>query len=975
MPVSHVTPSSAALLQEIADTLAKARKMVIITGAGISTNSGIPDFRSENGLYSLIQEQFDRAEATARKEPNVDPSPAEFDISPRPAKKRRISPSESGDDSKPLPDTRDLGNEAVKPAPADASAAAAPSVPARRLTRSQAASAHSSPPVSLPDHSTESSESQPSVFSNEPSSETSTQTENAVPRLAPTPGHTQTQTSTPTKTKSGPMFSSSPLSSPPPVLFDPYDNANTTTDSSSQESADCSATSDSESTAQSIDQFPSQPCNSNLRNMKGRDLFDRDIWADPLKTSVFYRFATSLRQRVKEVEPTTTHRFIAQMKDAGKLARVYTQNIDEIEKKIGLSTDLRHGVGNKRKKPLKQSLLPDQDKDAKAGSEPAKGEDDSGVTDSPAPTQEPGDAAKSKPRPITTPDKGVECVFLHGSLHALRCFKCGELCDWDQEGRVSCTLMGEQPECPHCAGATAARQEKGKRALGVGKLRPDIVLYGEEHPQLDLISPIVEHDVKSGPDLLLVLGTSLRVYGLKKMVKEFAKAVHTRGGKVIFVNFTKPSESAWGDVLDYWIEWDCDTWVEDVKTRKPHLWLSAGELQELEKQKRDALAAKKEETLKKREILGEKRRHTIEVSKIRPPPKNPSAMRNDYFCGAYVVWEIFQTLAKIGNRPFDNLGYIPPTPPSEPAKTATPPRAVGAEALKSAPTAEAMPGPKPAPDLVPESQVAPQPKKAPKKPRKSAPATLGNNVLAERKSRPAIKASFLEKRAGKGQSQSRKTAKESSQKAKPPAPIRQPAAEGNGPPKPSAQPPPAAQQPMSSITAAVKSNPRQRKRKVIDGVEVGRPTAGPATQSRPALPVPASGGLQESSISQSTSNAPVSASHAVFPPLGPILPPIHSDWQRFQPARIEPLEPTPVVSPKSPLTEMRPAPGPYSFALQHMNRPLVYSDPFVPYQPMCSKAHGPPLKPREDPTPSPSDQLNQEWEIANELSRMRNGSR
>ncbi|EHK22881.1 hypothetical protein TrVGV298_002167 [Trichoderma virens] len=36
---------------------------------------------------------------------------------------------------------------------------------------------------------------------------------------------------------------------------------------------------------------------------------------------------------------------------------------------------------------------------------------------------------------------------------------------------------------------------------------------------------------------------------LHAMVREFAKTVHSKGGKVVFVNFTKPPESSWGDML------------------------------------------------------------------------------------------------------------------------------------------------------------------------------------------------------------------------------------------------------------------------------------------------------------------------------------------------------------------------------------------------------------------------------------------
>lgn len=42
MPTLHVQAGSSDDLQDIADFLWKARKIVVITGAGISTNSGIP---------------------------------------------------------------------------------------------------------------------------------------------------------------------------------------------------------------------------------------------------------------------------------------------------------------------------------------------------------------------------------------------------------------------------------------------------------------------------------------------------------------------------------------------------------------------------------------------------------------------------------------------------------------------------------------------------------------------------------------------------------------------------------------------------------------------------------------------------------------------------------------------------------------------------------------------------------------------
>jgi accessory colonization factor AcfC len=42
MPTISVKPSSGQHLQAIADALGKSKRVVVITGAGISTNCGIP---------------------------------------------------------------------------------------------------------------------------------------------------------------------------------------------------------------------------------------------------------------------------------------------------------------------------------------------------------------------------------------------------------------------------------------------------------------------------------------------------------------------------------------------------------------------------------------------------------------------------------------------------------------------------------------------------------------------------------------------------------------------------------------------------------------------------------------------------------------------------------------------------------------------------------------------------------------------
>ncbi|KAG6877868.1 hypothetical protein C0993_002869, partial [Termitomyces sp. T159_Od127] len=131
-----------------------------------------------------------------------------------------------------------------------------------------------------------------------------------------------------------------------------------------------------------------------------------------------------------------------------------------------------------------------------------------------------------------------------------------------------------------------ARVARSARAIRVGTLRPAIVLYDETHPLGDDIGAIQSADVTRKPDLLIIMGTSLKVHGLRKMVKEFAKTVHAYGssassnvkpwqGKVIFVNKTPPA-TEWNDIIDYHVEGDTDSWVEKViedwKKMRPADW-------------------------------------------------------------------------------------------------------------------------------------------------------------------------------------------------------------------------------------------------------------------------------------------------------------------------------------------------------------------------------------------------------------------
>ncbi|CAX41482.1 NAD-dependent histone deacetylase, puytative [Candida dubliniensis CD36] len=263
--------------------------------------------------------------------------------------------------------------------------------------------------------------------------------------------------------------------------------------------------------------------------VRGQDLFDISLFRDEISLSVFCTFMESLYKSTLNAKPTETHKFIKILKDKNKLLRCYTQNIDCIEKHINLKLgiNLQEFDNDKFKKVWNQ----------------------------------------------------LDVVQLHGNLHKLSCTNCFSQFNWNEEFQ---TLLanGLNPECSKCMDKYQQRLYSGKRLTGqtIGLLRPDIVLYGEHHPQMEILTQGLNSDLKSKPDCLIIMGTSLKVAGVKSLVKSLSKIIHNKGGKVIYINKTKLSASSWKNYIDYEVVSDCDEFVRMLKTEIPDLFLTQEQL-------------------------------------------------------------------------------------------------------------------------------------------------------------------------------------------------------------------------------------------------------------------------------------------------------------------------------------------------------------------------------------------------------------
>lgn len=160
----------------------------------------------------------------------------------------------------------------------------------------------------------------------------------------------------------------------------------------------------------------------------------------------------------------------------------------------------------------------------------------------------------------------IPTIQLHGTMKEVKCSLCSTTYEFTDEYETM-FRNGEAPVCPRCEDLDAERTRLGKRQLAMGLLRPAIVLYNEAHPQGETIGQVQVNDIKKKPDLMIVMGTSLKIPALKKFIKEAARSIHSKpGGCVVFVNKTSPTKE-WDKVFDYEVLGDSDEWVKIINEK------------------------------------------------------------------------------------------------------------------------------------------------------------------------------------------------------------------------------------------------------------------------------------------------------------------------------------------------------------------------------------------------------------------------
>lgn len=248
----------------------------------------------------------------------------------------------------------------------------------------------------------------------------------------------------------------------------------------------------------------------NRLKASGKQLFDASVYQTDASTSSFHDMVRTLSSLVSKAKPTEFHEMLATLASEGRLLRLYTQNVD------GIDTSLP---------PLETSV------------------------------------------PLDSKGPWPRTIQLHGSLEKMVCSKCNTLSTFDPE-----KFSGPIPSaCPDCIKIDEIRTDHaGKRSHGIGKLRPRMVLYNEHNPDEEAIGRVMSADLRARPDAIIVVGTSLEIPGVKRLVREMCGVVRDRrDGVAVWINRGPPPiAKEFEDCWDLVVAGDCDSVAKEADMRR-----------------------------------------------------------------------------------------------------------------------------------------------------------------------------------------------------------------------------------------------------------------------------------------------------------------------------------------------------------------------------------------------------------------------
>jgi NAD-dependent histone deacetylase SIR2 len=166
---------------------------------------------------------------------------------------------------------------------------------------------------------------------------------------------------------------------------------------------------------------------------------------------------------------------------------------------------------------------------------------------------------------------------VHGGLDKMVCNKCSTLSDLDAD-------LFDGPIAPICANCETVNDIRtnieGKRSHGIGRLRPRMVLYNEHNPDDEAIGKVASEDLRRRPDAVIVVGTTLKIPGVQRIVREMCGVVRNRkDGMAIWINNDPPpSGPQYSDCWDIIVRGKADAVANHAAMRRWDDLTNAAEL-------------------------------------------------------------------------------------------------------------------------------------------------------------------------------------------------------------------------------------------------------------------------------------------------------------------------------------------------------------------------------------------------------------
>lgn len=232
----------------------------------------------------------------------------------------------------------------------------------------------------------------------------------------------------------------------------------------------------------------------------GKHLFDASVYKHDSSTQSFHAMVRDMAHLTKGAVPTPFHHLLASLAKEGRLLRLYSQNIDCVDTSM---------------EPLATAV------------------------------------------PLEPKGPWPPTIQLHGGLQKMVCTKCGDLKPFNGD-------LFSGPEAPLCEMCEENDQVRttfaGKRSHGIGRLRPRFVLYNEFNPDEEAIGNVARADLKSRPDAVIVVGTTLKVPGTRRLVKEMCQVARGRkDGFTAWINIDpEPKGAEFKDCWDLVVRSKCD---------------------------------------------------------------------------------------------------------------------------------------------------------------------------------------------------------------------------------------------------------------------------------------------------------------------------------------------------------------------------------------------------------------------------------